>query len=128
MNWLLPELVYVYPCNFEVCRLSLPLRVCKSIFRVVKNKSCSDAKPYQHPVVASIVREAFFKGSKSFASRNPDVFTSSLPSRDEKEIPAAMLALVGTAVGAPTCFAINDTNYCIFRFTRRLSTGSQENS
>ncbi|KAH9857830.1 hypothetical protein C2E23DRAFT_881394 [Lenzites betulinus] len=81
VNWLLPELIYVYPCDFE-------------------SKSISEAKPYQHSVVVSVIRETFFKGPKSFANRNPDVFRSSLPNRDEKEIPAAMLALVGTAIHA----------------------------
>ncbi|KAI0822392.1 hypothetical protein BC628DRAFT_1364537 [Trametes gibbosa] len=48
----------------------------------------AEAKPYQHPIVASILRE------------NVDIFASSLPPRPEKEIPMVMLALVGAAIHA----------------------------
>ncbi|CDO69798.1 hypothetical protein BN946_scf184766.g43 [Trametes cinnabarina] len=81
IEWLLPELIYIYPTDFE-------------------KKSIVENKPYQHPIIASVLRETFFKGPQAFASKNEDIFTSSLPQRPEKEIPMVMLALVGTAIHA----------------------------
>ncbi|KAI0821652.1 hypothetical protein BC628DRAFT_1394069 [Trametes gibbosa] len=79
--WLLPELIYIYPTDYE-------------------KRYIAEAKPYQHPIVASILREVFFKGPTSFACKNVDIFASSLPPRPEKEIPMVMLALVGAAIHA----------------------------
>ncbi|PIL37658.1 hypothetical protein GSI_01352 [Ganoderma sinense ZZ0214-1] len=76
VRFVLPHLSYVYPVDFEV----------------------SDHLPYRAPIVINVLREAFFKGTKSFFSRNEDIFMSSLPGRDEREIPLIMLALVGTTI------------------------------
>ena len=58
------------------------------------------AKPYLHPALVSVLHQCFFAGSGSIGSKHASRFTSSLAERpDEKEIPMAMLALVGTAVG-----------------------------
>ncbi|KAI0824024.1 hypothetical protein BC628DRAFT_1420456 [Trametes gibbosa] len=79
--WLLPELIYIYPTDYQ-------------------KRYIAEGKPYQHSVVTSILREVFFKGATSFSVKNDDVFVSSLPERPEKEIPMVMLALVGAAIHA----------------------------
>ena len=60
------------------------------------------AKPFGHPAIVAILRECFFASVRGgcLASKYSDRFSSSLPNRPtELEIPCAMLALVGTAVG-----------------------------
>ncbi|KAI0765858.1 hypothetical protein BD413DRAFT_718059 [Trametes elegans] len=82
INWLLHHLTYIYPAEFN--RGNVPW-----------------SKPYQHSSVSSIIRATFFNGPLSFAARNVDQFTSVLPARaDQKELPIAMLALVGAAMHA----------------------------
>ncbi|KAJ3003309.1 hypothetical protein NUW54_g5369 [Trametes sanguinea] len=101
VEWLLPQLIYIYPTDFE-------------------RKHIAEGKPYQHPIVTAVLREVFFKGPKAFAGQNDDLFISirktpnahsavrnlgvflmsSLPQRPEKEIPMVMLALVGAAIHA----------------------------
>ncbi|KAI0704545.1 hypothetical protein C8Q76DRAFT_697139 [Earliella scabrosa] len=58
-------------------------------------------KPYGIPVFAQVLRNAFFRDERSFGYRVVDRFESSLADEpNEKEIPAAMLALVSTALYA----------------------------
>lgn len=64
----------------------------------IQKRQVADDRPYGAPIVMHILRESFFKGSKSFYNRHEDIFRSSLPGRTEREIPLVMLALVGTAV------------------------------
>ncbi|KAI0738178.1 hypothetical protein C8Q80DRAFT_1114055, partial [Daedaleopsis nitida] len=57
--------------------------------------------PYQNPLLDAVLRTAFFTGQSSIANKHPYRFMSSLPQRpEEKEVPMAMLALVGAAVHA----------------------------
>ncbi|KAI0716909.1 hypothetical protein C8Q76DRAFT_795146 [Earliella scabrosa] len=64
-------------------------------------QSVDGTKPYGIPVFAQVLRNAFFRDERSFGYRVVDRFESSLADQpDEKEIPAAMLALVSTALYA----------------------------
>ena len=64
-----------------------------------QNQSIDNSKPYSPPVFAEMLRIAFFKRQTSFGFKISQQFVSSLPDKpDEQEIPAAMLALVATAV------------------------------
>ena len=54
---------------------------------------------YSPRIFEEVLQAHFFSKARSFGWRIVDHFTSSLPDKpDEKEIPAAMLALVSTAV------------------------------
>ncbi|KDQ14856.1 hypothetical protein BOTBODRAFT_32206 [Botryobasidium botryosum FD-172 SS1] len=54
--------------------------------------------PYMHPIFPIILHYRFFSGDDNYAARYPSIFN---PSRalPQPEIPCAMLALVGAAVG-----------------------------
>ncbi|KAI9063912.1 hypothetical protein FKP32DRAFT_1570908, partial [Trametes sanguinea] len=57
-----------------------------------------DYQPYALPIFVDSIRAAYFKTPKSFGWKVVSQFTSSSPDKpDEKEIPAAMLALISTA-------------------------------
>ncbi|TFK79320.1 hypothetical protein K466DRAFT_505728, partial [Polyporus arcularius HHB13444] len=61
----------------------------------------NDYSPYGLDIFAQTIRQAWFKGPRSFGWTIIDKFPSSLPDKpSEKEIPAPMLALVATAVYA----------------------------
>ncbi|KAI0350325.1 hypothetical protein OH77DRAFT_1524923 [Trametes cingulata] len=62
------------------------------------------------PVFVETLRTAFFKRPNSLGFKIADRFESTLPEKpDEKEIPAAMLALVATAFGGQLHAAIQDS-------------------
>ncbi|OJT01640.1 hypothetical protein TRAPUB_7898 [Trametes pubescens] len=81
-DWLQEGFRYIYPFDYE-------------------NKTIKVGKPYSPPVFLEILRVAFFKRPSSLGFKVSECFESSLPNKpDEKEIPAAMLALVATALHA----------------------------
>ncbi|KAJ8481396.1 hypothetical protein ONZ51_g6033 [Trametes cubensis] len=81
-DWLQEGLRYIYPFNYQ-------------------NQSIDNSKAYSPPVFAEMLRIAFFKRQMSFGFKISQQFVSSLPDKpDEQEIPAAMLALVATALYA----------------------------
>ncbi|KAL1937052.1 hypothetical protein VTO73DRAFT_15570 [Trametes versicolor] len=81
-DWLQEGFRYIYPFDYE-------------------NKTIKVGKPYSPPVFLETLRVAFFKRPSSLGFRISEHFESSLPDKpDEKEIPAAMLALVATALYA----------------------------
>lgn len=63
-----------------------------------------DVRLYEHPIFADLLKELWFSGSNSIGVRKRTLFVTSMPSvnpqtlHQEPEIPAAMLALVATAV------------------------------
>ncbi|KAI0762222.1 hypothetical protein C8Q74DRAFT_1450516 [Fomes fomentarius] len=58
-------------------------------------------KPYRHPVFESVLRASFFSGTSSVAHKHPYRFGSTSAQHPEaKEVPMAMLALVGAALHA----------------------------
>ncbi|KAI9064883.1 hypothetical protein FKP32DRAFT_1553104, partial [Trametes sanguinea] len=72
VNWLLKGCRYIYPHDYA---------------------------PYALPIFAEGIRAAYFKTPKSFGWKIVPKFSSSLPEKpDEKEIPAALLALVFAAI------------------------------
>lgn len=100
--WLQEGLRYIFPFNYEVC-----LIVCARCLSVVtmtdaiwmQNKTIVDTEPYGTPVFVEALTDAFFAKPRSYGYRIVSHFGSSLPEAPhEKEIPAAMLALVATAV------------------------------
>ncbi|KAH9856107.1 hypothetical protein C2E23DRAFT_882237 [Lenzites betulinus] len=81
-DWLQEGFRYIYPFDYET-------------------KTIKAGKPYSPPVFIETLRVAFFKRPSSFGFELSKHFESSLPEKpDEKEIPAAMLALVATALHA----------------------------
>ncbi|KAI0826681.1 hypothetical protein BC628DRAFT_1320049 [Trametes gibbosa] len=81
-DWLQEGFRYIYPFDYE-------------------NKTIKVGKPYSPPVFLEILRVAFFKRPSSLGFKVSERFESTLPDKpDEKEIPAAMLALVATALHA----------------------------
>ncbi|KAI9431089.1 hypothetical protein H4582DRAFT_1822972, partial [Lactarius indigo] len=60
------------------------------------------SKPFAHPVIIAVLREAFFSNVRggSYANKYHRLFKSSLPDScpSELEIPSAMLALVATSI------------------------------
>ncbi|PIL22434.1 hypothetical protein GSI_15122 [Ganoderma sinense ZZ0214-1] len=81
VEWILPHLRYVYPID-------------------IQKHQISNSQPYHAPIIIIVLRESFFRGPRSFYLRNEDIFRSSLPGREEREIPMVMLALVGAAIHA----------------------------
>ncbi|RDX51306.1 hypothetical protein OH76DRAFT_1481588 [Lentinus brumalis] len=80
--WLQEGLRYIFPFNYE-------------------NKTIVDTEPYGTPVFVEALTDAFFAKPRSYGYRIVSHFGSSLPEAPhEKEIPAAMLALVATALYA----------------------------
>ncbi|EIW53614.1 uncharacterized protein TRAVEDRAFT_23899 [Trametes versicolor FP-101664 SS1] len=81
-DWLQEGFRYIYPFDYQ-------------------NKTINVGKPYSPPVFLETLRVAFFKRPSSLGFKISEHFESSLPDKpDEKEIPAAMLALVATALHA----------------------------
>ncbi|KAI0819803.1 hypothetical protein BC628DRAFT_1525366 [Trametes gibbosa] len=81
-DWLQEGFRYIYPFDYE-------------------SKTIKASKPYSPPVFLETLRVAFFKKPSSFGFEVSKYFESSLPDKpDEKEIPAAMLSLVATALHA----------------------------
>ena len=59
-------------------------------------------KPFSLPVFENVLQAGFFSKRTSYGYRISHLFRSSLPDQpDEKEIPAAMLGLISTAVRCP---------------------------
>ncbi|KAI0353816.1 hypothetical protein OH77DRAFT_1590904 [Trametes cingulata] len=81
-DWLQHGRRYIYPFSYE-------------------NNTIESHKPYSPPVFVETLRAAFFKRPNSLGFKISDRFESTLPEKpDEKEIPAAMLALVATTLHA----------------------------
>ena len=97
VNWLQKKCRYIYPHNFEVmfgcCQ-------CKQVLiSFAQRDQVSGDQPYALPIFAEGIRAAYFISPRSFGWRIVKDFTSSFPEKpEEKEIPAALLALVSTAV------------------------------
>ncbi|KAJ8456585.1 hypothetical protein ONZ51_g12035 [Trametes cubensis] len=92
VNWLQKGCRYIYPHDYK------------------KDRIFGD-EPFALPIFVDGLRAAYFRTPKSFGWRIVDKFTSSFPEKpEEKELPAAMVALVSTAVFA----AIDDhrSNAC----------------
>ncbi|KAI1790838.1 hypothetical protein LXA43DRAFT_1095059 [Ganoderma leucocontextum] len=82
VKWLLDGIAYIFPHDY-------------------KAQTVNGDEAFSLPVFEDMLADAFFSRRTSFGYRIADHFTSSLlESPDEKEIPAAMLALVSTAIYA----------------------------
>ncbi|KAI1781774.1 hypothetical protein LXA43DRAFT_1105349 [Ganoderma leucocontextum] len=80
--WLLKGIAYTYPHDY-------------------KKQSVIRTEAFGLPIFVDMLQVAFFSKRTSYRHRMSHLFTSSLPDKpDEKEIPAAMLALVSTAIYA----------------------------
>ncbi|KAI1782336.1 hypothetical protein LXA43DRAFT_1068910 [Ganoderma leucocontextum] len=91
MTWLLKGIAYTYPHDYTAQS-------------VVRNQ------PFSLPIFVDMLQIAFFSKRTSYGHRISHLFMSSLPDQpDEKEISAAMLGLISTAIYA----AIDD-----FKFDR----------
>jgi hypothetical protein len=101
-----------YNCMAQRAMLHLPWRCCQCELIVVSlsswidmkarqgiNHTLDDSRPYEHPVILSVLEQAFFSGPSSIGAQLPNKFKSSRADRpNEKEIPTPMLALVSTGV------------------------------
>ncbi len=66
----------------------------------MQKKTIVDTEPYSSSIFVEALTDTFFAKPRSYGYRIVSHFGSSLPEAPhEKEIPAAMLALVATAVG-----------------------------
>ncbi|KAI0656508.1 hypothetical protein C8Q70DRAFT_1056733 [Cubamyces menziesii] len=82
VNWLHKGCRYIYPHDYK------------------KDKHCGD-EPFALPIFTDGLRATYFKTPKSFGWKIINQFASSYPEKpDEKELPAAMVALASTAVFA----------------------------
>ncbi len=88
VDWLLDNLRYIYPHNFE--------------------KATTDWKqPFRNPVIPSIMHAAYWTGASAVGLREQDsniVFASCRHDRpSEQEVPIPMVALVGSVVRPLLC-------------------------
>ncbi|RPD72980.1 hypothetical protein L226DRAFT_572755 [Lentinus tigrinus ALCF2SS1-7] len=80
--WLLEGLRYIYPNDYT-------------------HDKVDGSQPFAAPIFEEVLTSVFFRSPRSLGYRLVPYFTSSLPDKpDEKEIPAALLALVSTALYA----------------------------
>jgi hypothetical protein len=64
--------------------------------------------PFQHPAIVTVLRDQFFQKSSSPGNVHMACFVSAHETRSEPELPDAMIAFVGTAVGVSfACVALN---------------------
>ncbi|PIL30258.1 hypothetical protein GSI_07436 [Ganoderma sinense ZZ0214-1] len=85
VSWLLDGIAYIFPHNYQV----------------LKNHTVVGEEAFNVPIFEDMLSDAFFSKKNSFGFRIMSRFTSSDPEKpEEKEIPAAMLALVSTAIYA----------------------------
>ncbi len=72
---------------------------CSDISHHIQKKTIVDTEPYSTSVFVEALTDCFFARPRSYGYRIVSHFRSSLAEAPhEKEIPAAMLALVATAV------------------------------
>ncbi|PIL26403.1 hypothetical protein GSI_12164 [Ganoderma sinense ZZ0214-1] len=87
ITWLLDGIAYIFPHKYEVF--------------VHKDRTVKGEGAFSLPIFEDMLSDAFFSKKGSFGFRIMPRFTSSDPENpEEKEIPAAMLALVSTAIYA----------------------------
>ena len=56
--------------------------------------------PFQHRAVILGLKSAFFRGPRSFAACNPDLFQVRINNKEVYVVPPSMIALVATAVSS----------------------------
>ncbi|KAF8878335.1 hypothetical protein BD779DRAFT_1676926 [Infundibulicybe gibba] len=89
VGWL-AELAYIYPGD---------------VGDVANNtgQTLDGGRPYEHPVILTVLEQCFFTGPSSIGARLINKFKSSRKDRpEEKEVPIPMLALIATGVYAAT--------------------------
>ena len=90
---------YIYPLDRTVCPQSSSVIASSSRTLHAQNNTFQGDLAYSLRIFEEVLQAHFFSKSCSFGWRIADRFTSSLPDKpEEKEIPAAMLALVSTVV------------------------------
>ncbi|TBU21117.1 hypothetical protein BD311DRAFT_679317, partial [Dichomitus squalens] len=80
-----------------------------TFYQQEEKKSVTWSGPNKGPIMRHLLHHAFCNGPTSIAAKNPDLFDSSMtqmPQAKEKEMPMAMVALVGAAVCSATALTL----------------------